>query len=99
MGNLRPAFSVRLADHRDRYREEAVAFRCRVADRGEAAARRYREAWEPILREHPDTILYPTFALGVSDEYRIADEGIGVRKIPPLRGQGQPLRASSSAQP
>jgi protocatechuate 4,5-dioxygenase beta chain len=29
---------------------------------------------------------YPTFALGVSDEYRIADEGLGVRRIPPLRG-------------
>jgi protocatechuate 4,5-dioxygenase beta chain len=29
---------------------------------------------------------YPTFALGVSDEYRIADEGVGIRKIPPLRG-------------
>jgi Catalytic LigB subunit of aromatic ring-opening dioxygenase len=29
---------------------------------------------------------YPTFALGVSDKYRIADEGLGVRNIPPLRG-------------
>jgi hypothetical protein len=29
---------------------------------------------------------YPTFALGVSDEYRIADEGVGVRQIPNLRG-------------
>jgi protocatechuate 4,5-dioxygenase beta chain len=29
---------------------------------------------------------YPTFALGVSDEYRIADEGLGVRKIPNLKG-------------
>ena len=29
---------------------------------------------------------YPTFALGVSDEYRIADEGVGIRKIPPLSG-------------
>ena len=29
---------------------------------------------------------YPTFALGVSDEYRIADEGLGVRNIPPLKG-------------
>jgi protocatechuate 4,5-dioxygenase beta chain len=29
---------------------------------------------------------YPTFALGVSDEYRIADEGLGPRKIPPLKG-------------
>jgi len=31
---------------------------------------------------------YPTFALGVSDEFRIADEGQGVRKIPPLKGHG-----------
>src|SRR6478609_2486106 len=29
---------------------------------------------------------YPTFALGVSDRYRIADEGLGVRKIPDLKG-------------
>jgi len=29
---------------------------------------------------------YPTFALGVSEEYPIADEGLGVRKIPRLKG-------------
>jgi protocatechuate 4,5-dioxygenase beta chain len=29
---------------------------------------------------------YPTFALGVSEQYRIADEGLGVRKIPALKG-------------
>ena len=29
---------------------------------------------------------YPTFALGVSEQYRIADEGTGIRNIPPLRG-------------
>src|SRR5688572_3240412 len=29
---------------------------------------------------------YPSFALGVSDEYRIADEGAGVRRIPALKG-------------
>jgi hypothetical protein len=29
---------------------------------------------------------YPTFALGVSDEYAIADEGIGPRPVPPLKG-------------
>ena len=28
---------------------------------------------------------YPTFALGVSDAYRIADEGLGPRAIPPLK--------------
>jgi len=29
---------------------------------------------------------YPTFALGVSDEYAIADEGMGPRPVPPLKG-------------
>ena len=29
---------------------------------------------------------YPTFALGVSEAYRIADEGTGPRRIPPLKG-------------
>jgi protocatechuate 4,5-dioxygenase beta chain len=29
---------------------------------------------------------YPTFALGVSDAYAIADEGVGARKIPALKG-------------
>jgi protocatechuate 4,5-dioxygenase beta chain len=29
---------------------------------------------------------YPTFALGVSERYPIADEGLGFRNIPPLRG-------------
>jgi protocatechuate 4,5-dioxygenase beta chain len=35
---------------------------------------------------------YPTFALGVSDEYRIADEGSGVRKIPRLKGHAAMAR-------
>ena len=41
------------------------------------------------FNDHATTFLfdlYPTFALGVSDQYRIADEGAGVRKIPPLKG-------------
>ncbi|MDN5842255.1 MAG: protocatechuate 3,4-dioxygenase [Alcaligenaceae bacterium] len=29
---------------------------------------------------------YPTFALGCADEYAIADEGMGVRPLPPIRG-------------
>jgi protocatechuate 4,5-dioxygenase beta chain len=29
---------------------------------------------------------YPTFALGVSEQYAIADEGVGPRRIPPLKG-------------
>jgi protocatechuate 4,5-dioxygenase beta chain len=35
---------------------------------------------------------YPTFALGVGEEYRIADEGLGVRKIPELKGHVQLAR-------
>ncbi len=41
------------------------------------------------FNDHATTFLfdlYPTFALGVSDEYRIADEGLGVRPIPRLKG-------------
>lgn len=30
--------------------------------------------------------LYPTFALGASAQFQIADEGAGVRKLPPIRG-------------
>jgi protocatechuate 4,5-dioxygenase beta chain len=43
------------------------------------------------FNDHATTFLfdlYPTFALGVSDRYSIADEGMGVRKIPPLKGHG-----------
>jgi protocatechuate 4,5-dioxygenase beta chain len=32
---------------------------------------------------------YPTFALGVADEYRIADEGFGTRPLPPVRGEAE----------
>jgi len=35
---------------------------------------------------------YPTFALGVSDEYRIADEGLGQRPIPRLKGHARMAR-------
>jgi protocatechuate 4,5-dioxygenase beta chain len=41
------------------------------------------------FNDHATTFLfdlYPTFALGVSDLYRIADEGQGARRIPPLKG-------------
>jgi protocatechuate 4,5-dioxygenase beta chain len=41
------------------------------------------------FNDHASTFFfdhYPTFALGVSDEYAIADEGLGPRKIPPLKG-------------
>jgi gallate dioxygenase len=33
--------------------------------------------------------LYPTFAIGVSDEYPTADEGLGPRKVPPIRGHAR----------
>src|SRR5688500_20315953 len=35
---------------------------------------------------------YPTFALGVSDEYAIADEGLGTRPIALIRGDAELLR-------
>jgi protocatechuate 4,5-dioxygenase beta chain len=35
---------------------------------------------------------YPTFALGVDDQYPIADEGMGFRPIPPLRGHAKMSR-------
>ena len=41
------------------------------------------------FNDHATTFLfdhYPTFALGVSARYRIADEGQGARKVPPLKG-------------
>jgi protocatechuate 4,5-dioxygenase beta chain len=41
------------------------------------------------FNDHASTFFfdrYPTFALGVSGEYPIADEGSGIRKIPTLKG-------------
>jgi len=41
------------------------------------------------FNDHASTFFfdrYPTFALGVSAEYPIADEGLGVRKIPSFKG-------------
>jgi protocatechuate 4,5-dioxygenase beta chain len=32
---------------------------------------------------------YPTFAIGVADEYAIADEGFGTRPLPPVRGDAE----------
>src|SRR5205085_5464880 len=40
---------------------------------------------------------YPTFALGVSEEYTIADEGLGPRKIPTLKGHAALSRHIASA--
>jgi protocatechuate 4,5-dioxygenase, beta chain len=42
-----------------------------------------------IYNDHMDEFFlnaYPTFALGVSDEYPVADEGFGARPLPPLPG-------------
>ena len=42
-----------------------------------------------FYNDHATTFLfdhYPTFALGVSAEYPIADEGLGPRPVPPLKG-------------
>lgn len=44
---------------------------------GAAAAKRYLEAWRPVLRERPDAILYPTVAIGGAVEDRFAH-------VPPL---------------
>jgi hypothetical protein len=59
----------------------------------EAVARWLAEKKPDVLffcfNDHATTFFfdhYPTFALGVSDEYRIADEGTGVRHIPRLKG-------------
>src|SRR3954451_9617756 len=38
---------------------------------------------------------YPTFALGVSDEYRIAGEGLGPRAIPALKRHAERSRHSA----
>jgi hypothetical protein len=40
---------------------------------------------------------YPTFALGVSDEYPIADEGLGPRPVPPLKGHAPLARHMADA--
>ena len=32
---------------------------------------------------------YPTFAIGVADQYAIADEGFGTRPLPPVRGDAE----------
>src|SRR5262249_39959501 len=40
---------------------------------------------------------YPTFALGVGEEYRIADEGLGERPIPRLKGHARMARHIASS--
>lgn len=59
----------------------------------EAVARWLAEKQPDVLffcfNDHATTFFfdhYPSFALGVSDAYPIADEGTGVRRIPPLKG-------------
>jgi protocatechuate 4,5-dioxygenase beta chain len=60
----------------------------------------YEPVAEWLARKAPDVLVffyndhattfffdhYPTFALGVSEQYAIADEGVGPRRIPPLKG-------------
>jgi uncharacterized protein (DUF849 family) len=43
---------------------------------GQRAAELYLEAWEPVLRDRPDALLYPTVGLGGSIEERYAHEEI-----------------------
>jgi protocatechuate 4,5-dioxygenase beta chain len=48
-----------------------------------------------FYNDHASTFFfdhYPTFALGVSDEFPIADEGMGPRKVPPLKGHARLAR-------
>ena len=59
----------------------------------EAVARWLAEKQPDVLffcfNDHATTFFfdhYPSFALGVSERYPIADEGMGVRNIPPLKG-------------
>src|SRR6267154_1434439 len=40
---------------------------------------------------------YPTFALGVGAEYAIADEGLGARAVPPLKGHAGLARHMADA--
>jgi hypothetical protein len=48
-----------------------------------------------FYNDHASTFFfdhYPTFALGVSEEYPIADEGLGPRPVPPLKGHAKLAR-------
>jgi len=48
-----------------------------------------------FYNDHASTFffdLYPTFALGVAAEYAIADEGLGPRPVPPLKGHAELAR-------
>src|SRR5919205_921571 len=45
-----------------------------------------------IYNDHMDGFFldaYPTFALGMADEYPIADEGFGARPFPPVPGDAR----------
>ena len=61
---------------------------------GFAEARRWVEALAPdalvvIYNDHVDQFSFrawPTFALGLADQYEIADEGFGQRPLPPVPG-------------
>jgi len=68
--------------------------------RGYEAVAKWLAAKKPdvlffCFNDHATTFFfdhYPTFALGVSDEYRIADEGLGQRPIPRLKGHARMAR-------
>jgi hypothetical protein len=52
------------------------------------------------FNDHASTFFfdrYPTFALGVSGEYPIADEGLGIRKIPSFKGHAPLARHIASS--
>ena len=53
-----------------------------------------------FFNDHATTFFfdhYPTFAIGVWDEYPIADEGMGPRRVPPLRGHAPLSRHIATA--
>ena len=69
----------------------------RTGRRCSRATSRWRSGWRrrsptccssasTTTRRPSSSTTIPTFALGVSEEYAIADEGLGVRRIPTLKG-------------
>jgi gallate dioxygenase len=54
-------------------------------------AQRRPDVLVTIYNDHVDNCFFdawPTFAIGVADEYQIADEGWGPRRFPPVPGHG-----------
>ena len=73
--------------------------------RGYEPVKAWLAQWKPdvlvfFYNDHATTFFfdhYPTFALGVSAEYAIADEGLGPRAVPPLKGHAGLARHMADA--